>query len=140
MVPKKGRDALIHAAGDKCQICTAGHNLQLDHRIPYEVAGEPASEGKEPYQVLCGSCNRKKSWACEHCVNWLKLKNPDTCRSCYWANSSAYTHIAMEPQRRVELVWTGDEVSDFERIRSEATCHGRSVPDEVKQLLKRDAK
>jgi hypothetical protein len=37
---KKGREAIIHAAGDKCQICGSEHNLQVDHRIPYEVGGE----------------------------------------------------------------------------------------------------
>ncbi len=39
LLPKKERDALIEAAGNKCQIDGAEHNLQLDHRIPYEVAG-----------------------------------------------------------------------------------------------------
>ena len=59
---KKGRNAIIHAAGEKCQICGSEHNLQVDHRIPYEVGGEPELDEEQPYQVLCGSCNRKKSW------------------------------------------------------------------------------
>lgn len=46
VLPKKERDAIIHKASDKCQICGAEHNLQVDHRIPYEVAGEPESGGK----------------------------------------------------------------------------------------------
>jgi HNH endonuclease len=136
LLPKKQRDTLIHAAGDKCQICGAEHNLQVDHRIPYEVAGESQSVEERPYQILCGSCNRKKSWACEHCQNWLQDKSLDVCRSCYWAEPSAYSHVAMQQQRRADLVWIGDEVMDFERIRGEAVRHQRTVPEEIIQILK----
>jgi hypothetical protein len=138
LLPKKKRDALIHAAGDKCQICGAEHNLQVDHRIPYEVAGESQHGEKEPYQILCGSCNRKKSWACEHCQNWLQGKSLHVCRSCYWAEPNAYRHVAMQRQSRADLVWVGDEVKDFERIKREAKRHAISVPQEIKRLLKRD--
>ncbi|MEQ6341653.1 MAG: HNH endonuclease [Gammaproteobacteria bacterium] len=136
LLPKKERDALIHAAGDRCQICGAAHNLQVDHRIPYEVAGESQRGEESPYQILCGSCNRKKSWACEHCKNWLQIKSLDACLSCYWAEPTSYSHIAMQLQRRVDLVWIGDEVPDFERVRSEAEHHQRSVAEEIKQILK----
>lgn len=136
LLPKKERDALIHAAG-KCQICGSDHNLQVDHRIPYEVAGESEHGEKEPYQVLCGSCNRKKSWDCEHCENWLQGKKPGVCRSCYWAEPTACTHVAMQQQRRADLVWIGDEVKDFDRLKEDAEHHQRSVPDEIKRLLKR---
>ena len=138
LLPKKERDALIHAAGDKCQICGATHNLQVDHRIPYEVAGETQRGEEEPFQILDGSCNRKKSWACEHCQNWLETKSLDVCRSCYWASPTDYTHVAMEEQRRADLVWIGDEVRDFERVRREAERHERSVPEEIKRIVKGD--
>jgi hypothetical protein len=138
LLPKKERDALIHAAGDKCQICGATHNLQVDHRIPYEVAGETQRGEEEPFQILDGSCNRKKSWACEHCQNWLETKSLDVCRSCYWASPTDYTHVAMEEQRREDLVWIGDEVRDFERVRREAERHERSVPEEIKRIVKGD--
>jgi len=136
-LPKKGRDAIIHAAGDKCQICGSEHNLQVDHRIPYEVGGEPEFDREQAYQVLCGSCNRKKSWDWEHCKNWLQRKSPKVCRSCYWAEPTAYSHVAMQQQRRADLVWTGDEVKDFDRLRREAGRHSRSVPDEIKNIVKR---
>jgi hypothetical protein len=140
LLAKRERDALVHTAGDKCQIRGATHNLRVDHRVPYEVAGESQRLEGEPYQILCGSCNRKKSWACEHCRNWVEIKSVDVCRSCYWAEPTNYSHVAMEPQRRVDLVWIGDEVSQFERIKIKATSHKRSVPDEIKQLLKRGTK
>jgi hypothetical protein len=137
LLPKKQRDALIHGAGDKCQICGADHNLQVDHRIPYEVAGESQSGEERPYQILCGSCNRKKSWTCEHCQNWLQDKSLDVCGTCYWAEPSAYSHVAMQQQRRVDLVWIGDEVKDFERIKGEASRSRHTVLEEIKRILKR---
>jgi hypothetical protein len=42
----------------------------------------------------------------------------------------------MQQQRRVDLVWIGDEVKDFVRIKREAKRHQRSIPDEIKQVLK----
>ena len=96
LLPKKERDALIKAAGGRCQICAADTNLQVDHRIPYEVAGESQSGEANPYQILDGACNRKKSWSCEHCKNWIELKDLGICRTCYWATPEDYTHIAMQ--------------------------------------------
>jgi hypothetical protein len=137
-MPKKKRDALVKAAGSRCQICGGERNLQVDHRIPYEVAGESQSSEKDPYQILDGTCNRKKSWSCEHCHNWIELKDLDICRTCYWANSENYTHVAMEQQRRVDLVWIGDEVHDFEQLKAAALRDQRSVHNEIKELLKRN--
>jgi hypothetical protein len=135
-IPKKRRDALIHDAGNQCQICGAKNNLQVDHRIPYEVAGEACTNEERPFQVLCGSCNRKKSWDCEQCRNRREIHKPDLCRSCYWAEPTLYDHIAMQQQRRADLVWIGDEVKDFERIQRTAEHHSRSVSDEIKLSLK----
>ena len=137
LLPKKQRDAIIHAAGDKCQICGATHNLQVDHRIPYEIVGEAYSGEEQPFQVLCGSCNRKKSWDCEHCKNCLELSKPDICRSCYWAEPGQYSHVAMLQQRRADLVWIGEEIKDFDRIQEDANRHNRSVPDEIKNSMKK---
>jgi len=136
-LPKKERDAIIHAVGNKCQICPADHNLQVDHRIPYEVAGDALVDEEEPFQVLCGSCNRNKSWDCEHCRNRLEVCDPDICRDCYWAAPVAYSHVAMRQQRRADVVWVGDEVEDFERLRREAEQHKKSVPEEIKNIVRR---
>jgi hypothetical protein len=81
-LPKKQRDEIIAAAGSRCQICGATTNLQVDHRIPFEVAGESQAKQANPYLVLCGSCNRKKSWSCEHCQNWLLDKSIGICATC----------------------------------------------------------
>jgi len=136
VLPKKERDAIIERKGRRCNLCGATHNIQLDHRIPYEVAGETQREDEDPYQLLDGACNRKKSWGCEHCENWLKTKNIDICRSSYWANPESYIHVAMQQERRIELVWIGDEASEFEQIERKARRNNRSVSDEIKAALK----
>jgi hypothetical protein len=135
-LPKRKRDEIIAAAGKRCQICGAEHDLQVDHRIPYEVAGESQATETNPCLVLCGSCNRRKSWTCEHCDNWLKSKSPKVCTVCYWASPDAFEHVAGEAQRRVELVWIGGETSTFERIRREAKKNKRTVAEEVHERLK----
>lgn len=42
--------------------------LQIDHRIPYEIGGEPELQ-PENFMLVSGSANRAKSWSCEHCKN-----------------------------------------------------------------------
>src|SRR3990170_643143 len=88
--PKAFKAALVQASGSRCHICFQEYEeryLQIDHRVPYEVVGDVEFDEHDtgPYMLVCGSCNRAKSWSCEHCENWTKLKSADTCRSCYWA-------------------------------------------------------
>jgi hypothetical protein len=135
-IPKKQHDEIISAAGSRCQICGASTNLQVDHRIPYEVAGESQAKQGSPYLVLCGSCNRKKSWSCEHCPNWLQEKNLGVCGMCYWAEPQKYDHIATERERRADIVWMKDEVSDYERIRRESEKKRKTVPEHIKEILR----
>jgi hypothetical protein len=134
-LPKKTRDALIASAGSRCRLCGAEMNLQLDHKIPYEVAGEREGSAGKAFQVLCGSCNRKKSWSCEHCENWLVFKVVETCQTCYWASPSEYIHVAMRPERRQELVWVGPAVSGFDALRRKADASRMSMADYIKHRL-----
>ncbi len=139
-LPKKERDAVIQASGGKCQLCGATHDLQVDHRVPYQVAGESFKGTPNPYMVLDGTCNRRKSWICEHCPNLLKHKNPETCQSCYWANPDQHTHVAMEELRRVDMVFSGDETKTFDRFRRLAQRQNQSVRDRIKQLMSESGK
>jgi hypothetical protein len=116
-IPKKERDAIIAAAGSKCQICGAIHDLQVDHRVPYEVAGESLKNEPNACMVLDGTCNRRKSWTCEHCQNFLKLKQVSICQSCYWANPEQHSHVAMEQMRRVDVVFLGRDAKAFDEFR-----------------------
>ena len=136
VLPKKERQGIIKGKGSKCALCGATHNIQVDHRIPFQVAGESQRDEEDPYQLLDGSCNRKKSWACEHCENWLKQKDFDTCRTCYWASPEDYTHIAMRQERRIDIVWVGDEVKQFTNIETAAKRAGRSVAEEIKTRIR----
>ena len=74
--PKAFKSALVKANGCRCQICFQEYEeryLQIDHRVPYEVAGdiEFGKQDIRPYMLVCGSCNRAKDWSCEHCGNWI---------------------------------------------------------------------
>lgn len=136
VLAKKEREAIIARNGSKCRFCGCKSNLQLDHKIPFEVAGESQRYEHDPYQVVDGSCNRKKSWDCEHCANWAKFKDLKTCQSCYWANPDDYTHVAMQPERRVDIVWAGDEVRAFEDIKTAARRAGRSIGEQIKIMIR----
>jgi hypothetical protein len=137
--PKKQRQELISDSNGRCDICSAENNLQIDHKIPYAIAGESDKKQVKPYQVLCGSCNRTKSWSCEHCEN-MKLRDPAVCRSCYWADQTDYEHVAMRPERRIDVVWVGKETVDFDTLRKQADANGRTAAEEIKSLLQRSKK
>ena len=47
------------------------NELQIDHRVPFEVAGDSDGElNPDDFMLLSPSANREKDWACEHCPNW----------------------------------------------------------------------
>ncbi len=110
--------------------------LQIDHRIPYEVAGDDSGPlDPRAFMLLDASSNRAKSWSCEHCDNFLRKHDPAICRTCFWASPEDYTHVAETPSRRVELVWTGDEVAAFERLQREARANGLELAAHIKRCL-----
>jgi 5-methylcytosine-specific restriction endonuclease McrA len=142
-IPKAFKKLLIERDGGKCGICLAifdTRSLQIDHRVPFAVAADkPGDLDPNAYFLVCGSCNRAKSWSCEHCQNWLVAKKKRTCQTCYWANLTSYTHIALEQVRRLDLVWQGDETADYDRLASLAESAGTGLPDFVKEALRRRA-
>lgn len=133
---KREREAIINNAGRKCRMCGATHGLQVDHRVPYQVAGEPLKDDKAPYMVLCGSCNRRKSWACEHCENFARLKRVNVCQSCYWANPEEHTHAAMKAVRRVDVVWEGDLARGFDEFRDRLRKEGKTVEAGIREIAR----
>ncbi len=136
LLPKREREAMLDKAGRKCQMCGATHDLQVDHRVPYQVAGEALKESKEPYMVLCGSCNRRKSWTCEHCKNFTESRCVETCQSCYWANPEDHMHAAMKPIRRVDVVWEGEEARSFDEFRNRCRKDGKTVETGIKEIVR----
>ena len=86
--------------------------------------------------LLCGSCNRAKSWTCEHCDNLTGLRDRELCRTCYWGNPEQHVHVALRPIRRTDLVWTGEEVRHFDLISRLATEVGERVPEFIKGVVR----
>ena len=133
--------ALIEEHGPKCAIYLESvpeAELQIDHRIPFEVAGEDAAQSEDPkkYMLLCPSANRAKSWSCENCQNW-HLKKPGICGDCYWAYPEAYNHVAMREVRRLDLMWSGHEIVEYDALRSESAKQKKELPAFVKEVLRR---
>jgi len=138
--PKKLKDDLYKISGGKCAICSGkfeSRYLQIDHKVPYEVAGdEQESEwNTDDYMLLCGSCNRAKSWSCEHCENWLNDKLPQVCETCYWASPESYIHIALREVRRADILWNEDEVKAYERLKKSARRNQAPIPEHVKKII-----
>jgi hypothetical protein len=138
--PKAFKRALIEKHGACCSICLEHYEdryLQVDHRVPYEVVGDEAPDNRNvaEHMLICGSCNRAKSWSCEHCVNWAKGQSSAICRRCYWAHPDQYAHVALQPMRRLELVWSGDEVKTYDQLAKEARQSKQRMPEYVKKVL-----
>ena len=84
--------------------------------------------------LLDGSNQRAKSWSCENCKNSLEQLDAKTCRSCYWAFPENYMHVAMQPIRRADIIWLGDETAAFDRLKSVADQRKISVTALIKEL------
>ena len=131
--------ALILRDGSRCSVCGleyAARYLQVDHRVPYEVAGESLSDDLSQLMLLCGSCNRGKAWSCQHCRNCTEIKKVKNCQTCYWATPINYQHMALVQIRRVDLGWEGEEVKIYDKLRAKSKKRGVSVQDLVKDILK----
>ncbi|RJP26104.1 MAG: HNH endonuclease [Candidatus Omnitrophota bacterium] len=137
---KQFKDDLINEIGCKCSLCLECYEnryLQVDHRIPYEISGDARSVGRnvKDYMLLCGSCNRAKSWSCEHCLNWNEEQSEIICHTYYWAEPEAYNHIALHEIRRIDIVWQSHEIEIYERLKQRAYLDSVSIPDYVKNII-----
>lgn len=140
---KKIKDALVEKYGCKCFIYLEEvdeRELQIDHRVPYEVGGdgENIELAPEDFMLLSGSANRAKSWSCEHCENWNSLKDRTICLTCYWAYPENYNHIAMRQIRRIDLVWQGDEIEAYEKLQARASSLDKEIPSFVKEIIEKE--
>lgn len=144
--PKNFKKKLIDKYGNKCLISGAAleaRSLQIDHRVPYEIEGDINEKSKlniDDYMLLSGSSNRAKSWSCEHCKNWLKIRDKSICETCYWAYPEDYTHIAMEEIRRVDITWQDKEVEDYDNLKKESDNAGEPLADYIKNIISKKEK
>ncbi|MDE0042833.1 MAG: HNH endonuclease [Candidatus Poribacteria bacterium] len=135
----KLKASLIELHGARCNIyCETfpERDLQIDHRIPFGIAGDiDALDDVNEYMLLCASANRAKSWSCENCANWTR-KEISVCESCYWAFPESYSHVAMRDVRRLDILWADDEVSEYDRLQEVAAEAQENVPEYVKNVLR----
>jgi hypothetical protein len=111
--------------------------LQIDHRVPYQVAGDSNTNDMNEYMLLDASEQRAKSWSCEQCKNFRTRHDPGTCRRCFWAFPEDYDHVAMVQERRMDIVWREQEIAQYNKITDEAS-RLRAPPQEiVKDMLRR---
>ena len=145
IISKTFKSELTTANSCKCSICLEPFEeryLQVDHRIPYEIGGDADNEERivGNYMLLCGSCNRAKSWSCEHCTNWKNEKTPAVCNTCYWSYPENYKHIALRLIRRLDIAWTEQEVEVFEKFRAHVEKLNESMPKYVKAIIEKHLK
>ena len=135
---KKLKKKLIKENGMKCAIyneeCPESQ-LQIDHRIPFEIGGDPNDMmDTSKFMLLSPSANRAKSWACEHCGNWTQ-KKVSMCQTCYYAYPKSYEHVAGKKEKRLDLVFSGDEVNIYEKITEFAEKREITEQQAAKRLL-----
>lgn len=112
------KQALIARYGARCFIYLEKMDetsLQVDHRVPYEINGEQNENNVDAFMLLSPSANRAKSWTCEHCINWT-VKETHFCSRCFWAYPENYDHVAGKPEKIMTLVFSGDEIRDYETL------------------------
>ncbi len=144
-ISKKIKEFLIEKYGCKCFIYLEDMDkseLQIDHRVPYEVGGDGEGVELNPddFMLLSGLANLAKSWSCEHCENWQTLKKKEICFSCYWAYPEDYSHVAMSQVRRLDLIWQNKEVEQYEKLKTDANKSGPTIPEFVKQIIEKAIK
>ena len=140
VLPKNLKKELIEKFGARCAISSEKYDeshLQIDHRIPYRIAGDEGTvRNSADFMLLSGAAQRQKSWVCEHCQNFLTNKDLVTCQTCYWAFPEDFTHVAMKQERRIDLTFSGQEIRKFEQLQKIAKTNNSSIQEEIKKLLK----
>jgi len=136
---KEFKKTLYETSNKRCAVCNGNfveRYLQIDHKIPYQIGGD-LSEAVEidDFMLLCGSCNRAKSWSCEHCKNWQSEHDPSVCLRCYWGSPTHYDHIALKDIRRLDLLWEGEEVKSYDKLNKAADKKQIKLGELVKQII-----
>lgn len=134
--PKTLKAQLISKYGNNCcisKIKLTESELQIDHRIPFYIAGEHNDfNDLESFMLLSRSMQRAKSWDCENCHN----KNPEICKTCYWAYPDNYLHVALNQIRDLRIVWNFNEINSYEALKKAAIGQSLSIQDYVKNIIK----
>jgi D12 class N6 adenine-specific DNA methyltransferase len=124
--------------------CVKG-SVRYNSRGEFNQSADNRRQGMKPetmrdpdnYRLLSGSANRAKPRSCGHCVNRLDLRNSQIYRRCYWAYPEDYDHIAMRQARRVDILWSGEEITVYERLKARTLELQKELPAYVKEILER---
>lgn len=134
----KLKNALLEYYGAKCNLYGEEYParlLQPDHRIPYEIGGDPENMmDLDRFMLLSPSANRDKSWACEHCENWIK-KDISMCKKCYYAYPENYSHIAGKLEKRVNVIFNDKDMHLYNELLSQASANGITCEEETKRMI-----
>lgn len=142
--PKSLKSNLIKRDGERCNISNINFKsqyLQIDHRIPYRLAGENGlpKDHPEDFQLLSAASQKQKSKICEgECQNFKSVKNPEICKDCYWAYPEDYNHIATQQIRVLNVGFLDKDVELFERIKSASLQSGLSMDQLIIDLIKQN--
>lgn len=135
VLSSKIKKKLLEKYGARCFIymmTMPPEQLQIDHRVPYEIGGEADQDDIENFMLLSPSANRAKSWTCEHCDNWHQ-KDVNLCKRCFWAHPERYEHVAGRKERIVSLIFSDDEAVDYQKLLD--ISENQDVATAVKKLL-----
>lgn len=136
----KLKQLLIGTYGSVCFLYDESYpeqQLQVDHRIPYEIYGEQDENDINNFMLLSPSGNRTKSWACEHCENWSK-KDANMCRCCYYAHPENYSHIAGEEERKLDVIFKSEDMYIYEQLKDMAYKENISLQDAFKKFFNKN--
>ena len=139
--PKSFKKKLLEIQGNRCAICDQQFDdkyLQIDHRVPYEYNGDSKKLDIQDYMLLCAECNKKKDRATKTGCSKTCFKTHDLSiiRSCFWASPENYTHICMQPIRRLDITWLGKQDTIFyDNLRKKAVSQNISLQELVKNIL-----
>lgn len=118
VLSKALKQALIEKFGSRCFIYLEKMDeaqLQVDHRIPYEIGGEHEEIDIDYFMLLSPSANRAKSWTCEHCKNWA-IKDSEFCMRCFWAYPDDYDHVAGKNEKVVCIIFSDNEIEEYNKL------------------------
>ena len=129
---KKFKDDLVAFYGSVDCITGASYEsryLQIDHRIPFEIAGEEigGEQNLDKFMLLTGSSQRQKSWSCENCQNFKKKKLYEVCATCYWASPEDYEHVAMRHMKQVTVTLEGDSYYLYKKLLDYCLVHNVEI-------------
>ncbi len=140
---KNLKQLLLDKQGQRCAITGEAYDpiyLSIDHRIPYEIAGDDVSGEDDPdaFMLISAAAQRQKSWSCEHCPNLLGGREKEICQNCFWASPEQYEHIAGEQRRRVDVSWVGEDVKKYVQLTIKAKRLGMNVAGYLRSLADKE--